>query len=292
MKRHVYAVYTFAFVVLVGGLALAACGPGTAGGGGGSSTPSATASASVGTTANAVAPLKHHPTGGADISWDPSSKDLTARVNLTGLAPSSEHAAHIYAGACAAGGAAVYTFTPLTADAKGAVSTTQTFHSVATGIPATGWFINVHNGTTGDTYATMDIACADITNHNPNTTQAQMVHVDFKQGYGPSQNASGQTTLAIKNGNQLVVTITLHGLEPTSVHKAHIHTGSCQSQGDVVHPLNDATADSAGNATSVTTIANVTAIPTGGWYVNVHRGVNMTSPIDFDPIACGDVTAS
>ncbi len=284
MKRYFH---TLALFALVGALTLVGCG------GGGSA--SATATPSVGSVTSADARLTHEPTGGADLSWDPSSKTLTVKITLTGLTPNnvpnSIHPAQIRAGTCATGGAPIHSFTTdLMADAKGGVpTTTQTFPNVANGIPASGWYIAVHNAPGVDVFATMDIACANISNPNANPAQSQSVHVDFTRGYGPSQNASGSATLAIKNGNQLVVTVSLTGLEPTSTHAAHIHRGSCLSQGAVLYMLEDVHADNSGAATVTTTIPNVTAIPTSGWYVNVHRGINMQSSIDFDPIACGDV---
>jgi hypothetical protein len=287
MKRYFQ---TLVLVALVGALALGGCG----GGGGGTTSASATATATVGSMSSGVAHLTHQPTGGADLSWDPSTKVLTVKITLTGLAPNSAHSSHIHAGTCATSGTAIKPLPNLMADAKGGVTKTVTFDNVATGIPASGWFINVHNGSGGDVYNTMDIACADIANPNPNPSQAQSVHVDFHRGYGPSQNASGEATLAIHNSNQLVVTVTVSGLEPTSTHAVHIHTGSCQSQGGIAYgfPADKyLKADGSGKATETVTFDNVTSIPTSGWYVNVHRGTNMQSSIDFDPIACGAVTA-
>ncbi len=277
---------TLVLFVLIGALALAGCGGGST---------SATATPTVGSVTSADARLTHEPAGSADLSWDPSTKMLTVKITLTGLAPTSPHPAYIRAGTCASGGNPIHSFTSnLMADANGKVSTTtQTFDNVANGIPASGWFINVHNATGGDVFETMDIACADIANPNANPSQAQSVHVEFHRGYGPSQNASGAATLAIRNGNQLVVTVTVSGLEPTSKHKVHIHSGSCSSQGPVLeqYPIPDLTADNSGKVTETVTFNSVTTIPTSGWYVNVHRGVNLGSSIDFDPIACGDVTA-
>jgi hypothetical protein len=284
MNRSVQTLVLFA---LIGALMLAGCG-------GGGTSASATATATVGSLTSAVAHLAHEPTGSADLSWDPSTKVLTIAIHLTGLAPSSAHPAHIHAGTCATSGTAIYPFNPdLMADAKGNVpTTTKTFDNVASGIPASGWFINVHNAPGGDVYEKMDIACADIMNPNANPSQKQSVHVDFARGYGPSQNASGEATLAIHNVNQLVVTLNVTNLEPTSTHPVHIHTGSCQSQGGIVHGFStDLKTDGSGNATETVTFDNVTSIPASGWYVNVHRGDNLGSPIDFDPIACGDVTA-
>jgi hypothetical protein len=162
---------------------------------------------------------------------------------------------------------------------------------VPNGIPASGWYFNIHNGTTEDSYQRMDIACADITNSNTSTSATQHVMLTLDRGAGPSQAASGNAELSVA-GDVLTVVVTLSGLEPTSTHVAHIHSGSCASQGDVVKALNNLTADDSGNATGTTTISGVSAIPSSGWYVNVHRGVNISSPIDFDPIACGTVEAA
>jgi hypothetical protein len=282
-------------VVLVATLALAGCDLG----GGGTTTGTPATTHTAGTTAtvgltHAVAHLTHQPTGTADLSWDPGNKTLTVKLNLTGLAPDSEHAAHIHTGTCASGGTALHPFNPnLKADGKGVVSTTQTFNNVADGIPASGWFLNIHNGTGSDVYNTMDIACADIKNSDANTSKAQSVHLTFNRGYGPSQDASGDATLAIESGNKLVVTLHVSGLEPTSTHPVHIHTGSCKDQGAIVHGFpTSLKADGSGNASATVTFDNVSAIPSSGWYVNVHRGENLASPIDFDPITCGDITAS
>jgi hypothetical protein len=283
MNRYFQTLVLFTFV---GALALSGCGGST----------SATATSTVSSVTSADAVLTHRPIGSADLSWDPSTKVLTVKITLTGLAPNSAHPAQIHTGACAGGGTAIHSFTSnLAADTKGFVpTTTQTFNNVANGIPASGWFIAVHNGSGGDVYNTMVIACADITNPTPNPAQTQSAHVDFTRGYGPSQNASGSATLAIHNGNQLSVTVTVMGLEPNSTHAVHIHTGSCQNQGDVIYgfPTDKyLKADGSGKATEMVTFDNVTSIHASGWYVNVHRGTNMQSSIDYDPIACGDVTA-
>ncbi|HEX2804574.1 MAG TPA: CHRD domain-containing protein, partial [Kineosporiaceae bacterium] len=102
--------------------------------------------------------------------------------------------------------------------------------------------------------------------------------------------ASGTAALSLANG-QLTVKITMSGLAPNSAHAAHIHVGSCTNQGAVVHPLTNVTADGNGNATSSTTVAGVTSIPSGQWYVNVHGSTDLNTQTGFDPIACGSVTS-
>ena len=70
----------------------------------------------------------------------------------------------------------------------------------------------------------------------------------------------------------LSVTLTASALSP-GAHAAHIHVGSCASQGPVQHMLMDFTADSAGHVSQETrTVSGVTSVPTSGLYLNLHQG--------------------
>jgi hypothetical protein len=66
--------------------------------------------------------------------------------------------------------------------------------------------------------------------------------------------------------------VTASGLTPGK-HAAHVHIGSCQSQGPVQYMLMDLTANSKGQIASETrVITNVTTpIPPSGWYLNLTR---------------------
>ncbi len=101
----------------------------------------------------------------------------------------------------------------------------------------------------------------------------------------------GYTRLSWNADNdELTVKITLTGLAPNSPHNAHIHAGTCPSNGAVIYPLNPLQANAQGDATSETVIKNVrNGIPTSGWYINVHNGVKMGSPLDERAISCGNV---
>src|SRR5262249_27773099 len=65
----------------------------------------------------------------------------------------------------------------------------------------------------------------------------------------------------------LTVTVNASGVTP-GMHAAHIHTGSCQSQGGVLYMLMDFTADSNGQIVNQTrTVAGVTTpIPANAWH--------------------------
>jgi hypothetical protein len=217
------------------------------------------------------------------------------------------------------------------------------------GIPAQGWYIDVHNGPQlADERQQERIACANIINANalisapppttstsptttsqtkiskiPSTTHGvistenplvpppvtsipssitssnQVINVSLGTSVDNNQSVTvGGVELSINNrrGNpSLVVKIFLFRLAPNSRHVAHIHSGSCESQGPVVHALNPVRADSVGFGTSTTTLSNVSSIPDTGWYVNVHRAATMDALSDqtgFDPIACGNISTS
>jgi hypothetical protein len=269
-------------------LLLAACGSNSSGSGSGNH--SATMQVSTPTTMmgmTASATLKHTPSGMATLNWDPASHALTVKLSLVGLAPGSEHPAHIHAGSCGQQSRIIYPLQFVAADVHGVAATTTDIPHVANGIPATGWYINVHNGpglATND--QDLPIVCGNIVNSQ--AAQSVQVALNSAPNTIVGQSVAGTAQLSLSGGT-LVVKLTVSGLEPGSSHAAHIHTGSCASQGGVVYPLQVVVADMWGKATVTTTIPNVPTIPGSGWYVNVHHSTALTTSTGFDPVACGDV---
>jgi hypothetical protein len=266
-------------LVMLGVLAvllLAACSPG--------SNP---VSASKPVTASAT--LKHGPVGTANLTWDPSSHILTVQLSMTGFAPNSRHPAHIHVGDCYNTGNVVYPLQDVVADAYGVASVTTTISNVLNGIPASGWSINVHNGPelTSETQF-LPIACGTVSNLESSSRASQAVLVPLADTPAPNQSASGSAQLTLSDGT-LTVKLTMRGLAPNSRHMAHIHGGSCDSQGKVVHGLNPVVADASGNGNSTTILTGISSIPSSGWYVNVHLTMNMSTQTGNDPIACGNV---
>jgi phenylpyruvate tautomerase PptA (4-oxalocrotonate tautomerase family) len=240
----------------------------------------------------AVATLTAQPNGTTNLTWDPATKTLTAKIALVGLAPNSTHPTAIMEGSCAHEGAVAHQLTPIKADKYGNVTTTETVKGVAGGIPGTGWNLNIQNGPAAASAAqTASIVCADIS--NPNAAPAVKQTVQVKVNGAPSATGpapSGIATLKLQNGT-LTVHLTMRGLAPNSKHAAHIHSGTCSRQGPVVHALTEVTADASGNATETTTIKNISSIPSSGWYVNVHSGTDVTNQTGYAPLACGNVSA-
>jgi hypothetical protein len=163
---------------------------------------------------------------------------------------------------------------------------------VKNGIPASGWYINVHNGpglSPDSQFA--PIACANITRAATSTKSNQSVHVTLDSTTSANESASGTAQLSIA-GNTLTVKLALNGLQPNSTHIAHIHKGSCEAQGAVLYSLNPVVADASGKGTSTTVIPNVSSLPVSGWYINVHQAAtknDLGTQTGFDPIACGNV---
>lgn len=279
----------FAVLAIVVALLVTACGSSTSTT---ASTPTSNTPASTAKSGSttATATLKHVPNGTADLSWDQTSHMLKVKIALVGLAPSSTHPSHIHTGSCSNQGGVIYPLQPLVADAHGVASAT-TMVSVPKGIPASGWYVNVHNGpglSPSDQF--LPIVCGDVSNSSASTTAAQSVHIALSSAPGASagEKVSGTAQLSL-SGTTLTVKLTLSGLEPNSAHAAHIHAGSCESQGAVVYPLTPVMADASGSATVTTTINNVSSIPGSGWYVNVHHSTALSTQTGFDPIACGNV---
>jgi hypothetical protein len=279
---------------LIAAAALAACGGSSSPPAGGGATTSSTA----GGVSSATVPLRHVPTGDATLAYDASTRTLTVEIRLTGLAPSSVHPAHIHSGLCERQGPVLYGLNNVQADAKGVADSVTAVPNIKEGgIPDGAWYVNVHNGPNLTPDAQFEpIVCGDVANPGKGTHQV----VKLQNGptpvasppSSPDQTASGTADLSIEGG-ALKVVVTATGLKPSSSHAAHIHLGSCESQGPVLHGLPALTADATGSAHLTTTVPGISSIPVGAWYLNIHRdtmiGLGQT---DFDPILCGDIGGS
>src|SRR2546426_3503985 len=274
---------------IVAVLLLTGCGGTTSAPAASPTAASTSTSATTSTTASAT--LKHLPHGMATISWDPTSQGLTVKISLIGLAPNSTHPAHIHSGSCANQGAVVYPLQNVVADAHGVGASTTTIKNV-TKLQASGWYLNVHNGPTlspSDQF--LPIVCNDLTftTVSPASSLSLQAPLNTAPPASAGETVSGMAQLTLASST-LTVKLTVSGLEPNSVHAAHIHAGSCESQGAVGYPLTTVVANASGKADVTTTISNVSSIPSSGWYVNVHHSTDLSTQTGFDPIACGNVT--
>ena len=229
------------------------------------------------------------------LSWDPQTKNVTAKLQMVGFTPGSSHAMHIHQGSCAAQGDVLVPFPDVTANDGGAIDTTVTSSQPSAAGLAAGTFLNIHLapaaqlGAPGSLGYT-PISCADI-------TPAASTAVTMAPPPQPGQHPQGSAKLIYDPAKKtLSVDATASGLVAGSAHAVHIHLGSCDSQGAVKYPLNDLVASPTGSAETTTVIQNVDqAPPASGWYINVHLGSssqiqqNGQPTLYFQPIICGNV---
>ncbi len=136
--------------VLVGVIAVAACGGSSAAG----------PSPKPGITFTMAAQNGSGVFGTGQIVKGIGSFTLT--IELTGMAPNSSHVSHLHSGRCAQPGGIAYALQQVIADASGAATVTTTVPAEYT-VPGSGWYVNVHHGPdfTDAEYAPSD-SCGDL----------------------------------------------------------------------------------------------------------------------------------
>ena len=120
------------------------------------------------------------PYGYAFLVWSPMTHNLVVTLSLTGLAPNSTHPSHIHQGNCGMMGPIVYPLNNVVADGRGNAFTTTTISHVMKGVPASGWYINVHHGpglATPDQMA--PIYCGNISSPMSSATHTQIIRVQL-----------------------------------------------------------------------------------------------------------------
>jgi hypothetical protein len=213
------------------------------------------------------------PEGTVSISTGSDEADVV-RVTMFGLTPGSSHAVML-------DGAMIGM---LNADAAGQASA-----RLAAGSIPNGARLKILDGTGGtDKIATT----GPLNAGNGGSYQLQAIEAGF-----PAGSLQGRATLVYDPSAQTItVTLTASGVSP-GAHAAHIHIGSCQSQGPVQYMLTDFTADGNGDINHETrVVAGVTTpLPATGWYLNLHQGdmnnilSNGQPTILFRPLLCANI---
>lgn len=264
-----------------------------------SSTPTTTAATSAAASGptQIIVPLGNEPSGTVTLTWDPQTKFVTAKLAMVGLTPGSTHAMHIHQGKCTDQGDILVPFLDVTADKTGKINDSVISAQPSANGLAAGTLLNIHLAPANEmgdpgsqTY--MPVSCADINPAAGDTLQMAPL----------PQNGNHPQSQAILSYDPTAKTLTVSaratGLVAGSAHAVHIHSGSCDSQGEVKYHLNDLVAGPDGVAETTTVVPDVDqAPPTTGWYVNVHLGSHDQIEKDgkptlfFEPILCGNVTA-
>jgi hypothetical protein len=292
-----------AFAVAAIGAGVCACTPTTSASGshkssgsaasaqtaGGAGTLDGTAASFADSTGTGRFILHGMPAGTVTLSGGQGGQ-VTAKMNVFGLTPGSSHDVSID------GASGVVHFGVLTANSAGQGVATLTATDQAGQLPAAGRFVvRLGSGGGAGTLAAEPIATSGVLPRHLKGAEEFTFHAvgGDARPFGRasfSYNATAQT---------LTVTVSAWGLTP-GAHAAHIHVGSCLSQGPVAHPLADFVADADGAIVGQTrVVSGVTSAPAPGtWYLNLHLGdmnqildANGAPTLYFRPMLCTDITS-
>ncbi|HEY3870949.1 MAG TPA: hypothetical protein VGM10_21500, partial [Actinocrinis sp.] len=231
--------------------------PTSSGTGMGSASTSASASASgmpsssssgSGQAFNEKLNLQPMPQGTVTLSHE-SDGTLQAHVDVTGLTPGSQHTVEIDP---ASGNGQAVEFGVLTADANGNADTTLSSTAPMSSMPEGGRLLirlgAASGGSFSSTLTAEPIAQTDVLPTSlERSQQFQLDAVDVDTNGNSLGQLEGSATVSYNPSAQTItVTVNASGLTPGS-HAAHIHSGSCQSQGAVLYMLMDFQADANGN---------------------------------------------
>ena len=265
------------------GAGITACNPPNV-----TSSPGPAVTSSAGTVGVMTGPgryvLQAMPAGTVTVGRG-SHGTLTAHVVVFGLTPGSSHTVSVRAGDSRA-----VPISTLTADSTGQANVVLTSHQPVREDHDARLIIDL--GTTADgSLGTEPIAETDHLSGDEHTVTLRPV--------SPYGEPAGTTTMTYNSGAQtLTITVTATGLTP-GAHAAHVHLGSCRSQGAVKYMIPDFIADSNGAIADETrVVTGVTSFPgPGNWYLNLHMGgmnqilANGAPTLYFRPMLCTDITS-
>jgi len=205
------------------------------------------------------------PQGSATFAWNAEGQ-LTVQLTASGLTPGSSHGVQL----TAPDGTVITEFGTLIANGAGQAQATLT-SADTTPVPV-GSHLEILIDDQMGAIASVPIAQTPAIASGQMSYQLQPVEVGpTGTSYGTPQ---GYATVAYNpQARTITVTLTASGLTP-GAHAAHIHVGSCASQGPVQYMLMDFVANAQGRIVNqVRTVTGVTMpVPATGWYLNLHQG--------------------
>jgi len=271
----------------------ASAGAGTSGAGtsGAGTVGAATvgSAADHGTAAVDILSLRAMPAGTVTFGRGSHGR-LTVHADMFGLTPGSSHSVNLVI----PGRSRAIRFSPLTANSAGHAS--SALRSDFTGHLRRGGRLLIRMGVGGGRVAREPIAETRRLRH-PGHRPHRLIPVEVSRGGISSGPPRGRATISY-NAHRHTLTVTVHATRLTpGPHAAHIHMGSCQSQGPVLYMLRDLVANSQGTvAHAVRVFTNVTKpIPAEGWYLNIHQGNSKDiaksgqPTILFRPLLCRNI---
>jgi hypothetical protein len=215
---------------------------------------------------------------------------LTVRTVMFGLTPGSSHNVDLWV----PGRSRVIRFGPLSANSAGQAA--SILSSSFTGRWRPGSRLLISMGVGGSRVAREPIAETRRLHHAGRHAR-HLISVEVSRNGVRYGTPRGGATLAY-NPSRDTLTVTVHARDVTpGRHAAHIHLGSCMSQGPVKYMLRDLVANRRGRIVhAVRVFTNVTTpIPPHSWYLNIHQGnsgdilSNGQPTIFFRPLLCADI---
>jgi hypothetical protein len=307
--------------MLAGALAVAASATGVLGGSIGLlSSAAAHASMPSQESSNTLTTsLRAMPAGTVKLSR--SRGHLVVGLSVWGLTPGSSHSIDVLPGTCPQSFRLGGNLENVTANAVGQVN--KTFTTVQGDFPSRprkaealtvrlGVAAKVNDGGV-PIQAAQAVGCVNLPrqlssvpqtvrllSHEPSvTTSTRPSSGTGQSGIWTTASLTARATFTDASDGQVTVHIQAAGLAPSSIHAAHIHQGSCKTQGPVVQMLSDLTADSNGNVDATRTFRAPNGIPSTGWYLNLHLGASngptgilddeMDPTIYFQPLLCANI---
>lgn len=214
---------------------------------------------------------------------------LTVHARMFGLTPGSSHTVDLRI----PGRSRLIRLSTLTATSAGQADSTLQSHF--SGPVRRGSRLLVRMGAGGGVAWTPIARTRQLS--DPGHGRHRLIAVEVGRGGTSYGSPHGRATLSY-NASRQTLTVTVHasGVTP-GPHAAHIHLGSCMSQGPVKYMLRDLVASRRGRiAHAVRVFTHVTApIPAHGWYLNIHQGnsgnilSNGQPTIYFRPLLCADI---
>jgi len=215
---------------------------------------------------------------------------LTVQAAVFGLTPGSSHSVNLLA----PGHSGSIRFSRLTANSLGQANSTLLSHF--SGHLPPGSRLLIHMGISGGRVSRRPIAETGRLSH-PGGRAHRLIAVEVGRGGISFGTPQGRAAISYNaHRHTLTIAVSASGVTP-GPHAAHIHLGSCMSQGPVKYMLPDLVADRHGRIVdAVRVFTNVTApIPAHGWYLNIHQGnsgdiLSGGQPtIFFRPLLCADI---
>jgi hypothetical protein len=228
--------------------------------------------------------LRSMPEGSVTLARRHDHK-LVATISERGLTPGSSHSVELRAPGTTA---PVASFGTLTADATGRADATLKALYRSRRLPY-GSRVVIDLGSAGDAQSQQAIAqTGPLPSADGWITRPLVAVGDAGPLWGIVQ------ALYNADSQRLTVVVNAFGLKP-GAHAAHIHIGSCESQGAVKYMLPDLIADANGEILGqVRTIDGVTSNPGQGLYLNIHEGdsnsilANGSPTPAFRPLRCAN----